>query len=423
MTKMRLLSVLFLLVLTFFLSCTKEPVLDEAANDSGDSTAIANKGWSFLNNGIQYHGCVDSAFILSNGPAPVLMISGTDSAGNTYLISASGSAGSLTTGDYSSTQNTASIVLQTADDIYSSGTGSTFSINITTLNDTLLIATFTAELSTTKGSQKFIIENGKIIALIGKENPCGVVSDNGGNPGTGTGQAKFSLVGNPGTCSNYKVEGTYVEYKFLDPANYVELEVNVSEKGEWNIATSSSNGFLFFGSGEFTTTGSHTIRLYGDGTPTVAGTTTIPLTAGTSNCSFKVEVNSIPAAPCEPANNTANLKTLTNMQFNSVFGRITTYTYEIIANSDVGDLRFIFHFPYQPAPGVYDVVQVGSGTGMWNVEVDAVALNTWWTPTQGGKAYVSVKDGKVTVIFCDLSLTGTLQDSYTLKASAKITEQ
>jgi hypothetical protein len=68
------------------------------------------------------------------------------------------------------------------------------------------------------------------------------------------------------------------------------LNVNVTTVGTWNVLTTQVNGMRFGGSGTFTTTGPQTIQLRGSGTPAAAGSSTIPVTAGSSTCSFSVTV-------------------------------------------------------------------------------------------------------------------------------------
>jgi hypothetical protein len=102
--------------------------------------------------------------------------------------------------------------------------------------------------------------------------------------------AVFSLAGAPGTCSAANVQGTYATGTALTAANTVALQVNVTSLGSYNITTTPVGGMTFSGSGNFTTLGAQTITLQGSGTPTTAGANSVPVTAGTSNCSFNVTV-------------------------------------------------------------------------------------------------------------------------------------
>ncbi len=111
----------------------------------------------------------------------------------------------------------------------------------------------------------------------------------------GSGPASFTLVGSGGSCSSATVYGSYGVGVPLATSDSVKLNVNVTAIGLWSVATTTVNGMIFAGSGQFTATGAQTITLIGTGTPTTAGTNTIPVTAGTSNCSFTVTVGSAAA--------------------------------------------------------------------------------------------------------------------------------
>jgi hypothetical protein len=109
-------------------------------------------------------------------------------------------------------------------------------------------------------------------------------------PAGGASPAVFTLNGAPGTCLNYNLMGTYTTNVALTVSNKVDISINVTTIGTYNITTTASNGMTFSGSGALINTGVQTITLAGQGTPTAAGTTNIPVTAGTSTCSFAVPV-------------------------------------------------------------------------------------------------------------------------------------
>ncbi|MDQ6815683.1 MAG: hypothetical protein M3040_18280 [Bacteroidota bacterium] len=106
----------------------------------------------------------------------------------------------------------------------------------------------------------------------------------GKTPGT------FTLAGSPGSCSSANVKGIYTTGIPLTTNNKVDLQVNVTALGSYNVTTTPVAGISFSGSGNFTTLGPQTITLQGTGTPTKAGTNAIPVSAGGSNCSFNVTV-------------------------------------------------------------------------------------------------------------------------------------
>jgi hypothetical protein len=103
-------------------------------------------------------------------------------------------------------------------------------------------------------------------------------------------EAKFTLVGAPGKCMDDTVIGTYVKGIFLDTFSKVNVNVNVTTPGRYNITTNSINGYSFTALGIFVSTGVQTITLYAQGTPLNSGTDAFNVTAGTSACSFEVNV-------------------------------------------------------------------------------------------------------------------------------------
>ncbi len=106
------------------------------------------------------------------------------------------------------------------------------------------------------------------------------------------GPAAFSLQNTTGTCTA-TVNGSYAPGVVLNNnTNTVTLSVNVASIGTYNITTAATNGMTFAASGSFTTLGVQNITLKGSGIPGTAGSTTIPVTAGTSSCSFAVPVGS-----------------------------------------------------------------------------------------------------------------------------------
>ena len=102
--------------------------------------------------------------------------------------------------------------------------------------------------------------------------------------------AEIQLDGSPGTCLDYMLEGSYVTGTALNSSNTVTLKVNVLSIGTYNISTTLSNGITFTGAGTLISTGPQEIILTGSGTPAVTGPTNIPITVGTSSCSFTVDI-------------------------------------------------------------------------------------------------------------------------------------
>ncbi len=113
----------------------------------------------------------------------------------------------------------------------------------------------------------------------------------------GTGRCTFPvIVAAPaaGTvdCTAAVVSGTYTLAIPLVPAtNTVQISVNVTTIGAYNITTDTVNGIWFNASGTFTATGNTPLTLAGHGTPTGSGgsaTFTVKFTPST--CTFSVTI-------------------------------------------------------------------------------------------------------------------------------------
>lgn len=107
----------------------------------------------------------------------------------------------------------------------------------------------------------------------------------------GPSAAVYTLSGTPTNCTNAVVQGTYSKGIALNATNLVSIQVNVTKTGPYVITTSQVNGITFLANGTFNAIGIQSITLRGSGTPANAGATTVPISTGTSSCSFTVNVS------------------------------------------------------------------------------------------------------------------------------------
>jgi hypothetical protein len=114
---------------------------------------------------------------------------------------------------------------------------------------------------------------------------------NVGGPAAGT------LGGGPGACTPATIHGLYILSTVLTAADTVQIQVNVTTAGVYNITTNTVTGFSFSSSGNFATTGIQNVTLTGTGTPTTLGPQTFTVTFGTSSCTFTVTVAPIDYFP------------------------------------------------------------------------------------------------------------------------------
>lgn len=109
----------------------------------------------------------------------------------------------------------------------------------------------------------------------------------------GTGAAAFTLSGSGGNCMNAVVTGSYASGVPMTLSNKVDIRINVTQIGTYNITTTAVNGMVFSGSGVLTATGQDVITLTASGTPSATGETVVTVTAGSSSCTFSVTVGDL----------------------------------------------------------------------------------------------------------------------------------
>ena len=102
--------------------------------------------------------------------------------------------------------------------------------------------------------------------------------------------ATGTLKDSSGNCLSESVAGTYYDGVIPGDTNYVQLEVNVSGTGSYNIHTDLQNGFEFSDSGFFTTAGINIIKLKVSGTPILQVATAFTVTFDSTSCIFSVNV-------------------------------------------------------------------------------------------------------------------------------------
>ncbi len=103
-----------------------------------------------------------------------------------------------------------------------------------------------------------------------------------GSSATGT------LGGGGGDCTPFTLKGNYQEGILFSPFNSVEIQVNVTTPGNYNIITNTVNGVYFSATGTFLAIGVQPVTLLGIGTPTTSGIQTFSVSFGGSSCSFDI---------------------------------------------------------------------------------------------------------------------------------------
>jgi len=108
----------------------------------------------------------------------------------------------------------------------------------------------------------------------------------GGSGGT----AVYSLQGAPNNCNPGSTQGAFSAGVPTSPSNTATVNVDVATAGTYSIVTTAVNGVTFIASGTFSATGAQAIVLNASGTPEAAGSFTIPVTVGSTTCSFPLTV-------------------------------------------------------------------------------------------------------------------------------------
>ncbi len=98
-----------------------------------------------------------------------------------------------------------------------------------------------------------------------------------------------TLGGGPGACTPSTINGTYQVGTAMGAGNTVQVQINATTAGVYNVSTNTVTGFGFSGTGT-AVLGPQLIILPATGTPTTAGPQTFTVTFGTSTCTFTITV-------------------------------------------------------------------------------------------------------------------------------------
>lgn len=107
---------------------------------------------------------------------------------------------------------------------------------------------------------------------------------------SGGGTSVYTLEGAPNNCNPGSTQGTYSAGVATNSSNTATINVDVTTVGTYSIVTTAVDGVTFTASGTFSGPGAQTIVLNASGTPAAEGSFTIPITVGSSTCSFPLTV-------------------------------------------------------------------------------------------------------------------------------------
>ncbi len=162
--------------------------------------------------------------------------------------------------------------------------------------------------------------------------------------------ASGSLWDSTGNCLPDTVVGTF--YNGVTPGSdtaYVEIQVNVTQTGSYNITTEFENGFEFSDSGFFSNTGLNTIRLKPIGTPILNTGTTFNVSFDSSFCSFTVNVQDSTGTGLGGGQDTTGTggggdpdSTITNWQFTEGGFRFGGFIDSAAKDNSTGLITFVY---------------------------------------------------------------------------------
>jgi hypothetical protein len=93
-----------------------------------------------------------------------------------------------------------------------------------------------------------------------------------------------------GNCAAITTNGSYVKDVTLDASNYLDVQVNIIQPGNYVIKTNTVNGYYFYDSSTIVNTGLNTIRLKGFGKPIAVNNDALVVKFGTSECEISIIV-------------------------------------------------------------------------------------------------------------------------------------
>ena len=93
-----------------------------------------------------------------------------------------------------------------------------------------------------------------------------------------------------GDCLPSTINGIFRKDSVLDNTNFIDIQVDLTNTGTYEIKSDTVNGYFFKGNGTLGIVGINTVRLYGSGKPTVSGTDVFTIRFDTSVCKINVTV-------------------------------------------------------------------------------------------------------------------------------------
>lgn len=211
-----------------------------------------------------------------------------------------------------------------------------------------------------------------------------------------------TLGGGGGNCTPFVFSGTYQQGTLLNASNTVQVQVNVTTLGGYNITSNTVNGVSFSSSGIFTSLGLQNVTLKGTGTPLNAGVQNFAITFGGSTCNFSLTFS----AGVSPSNDYFPLSLNSNWTYldnsgDSILQKVISYAptlggknYQTIAQYDLlSPSQAVDSFYYRkPGGDYYQYINYSTYFGFDKptlgefifLKDNVAAGTTWQSPTVSG---------------------------------------
>jgi hypothetical protein len=229
--------------------------------------------------------------------------------------------------------------------------------------------------------------------------------------GESTGNLLSAITGN---CTPVTVNGIFMVDSVLTSDHYVDVQVNVTLGGSFNIKSDSINGYSFKKTGTVST-GVNTIRLYASGKPIATGTNTFTIIYGGTACNFSITVfgagggfgTALYTLGGSPGN--CSVSSITG---NYIVGQAMTPANKVEMTVNVN------------GPGTYNIATTAingvtfSSSGVFtNPGIQNIFLSATGTPTASGVFNYPVTNGATNCNFSITCTTVITNATYTLSGS------
>jgi len=241
-------------------------------------------------------------------------------------------------------------------------------------------------------------------------------------PGASGGTAVYTLQGAPNNCNPGTTQGTYAAGIATNSSNTATVNVDVATVGTYAIVTTAVNGVTFTASGTFSGPGAQAIVLNASGIPTAEGSFTIPVTVGSTTCSFTLTVVA-GAGDYFPRTTNSNWSyKFDNDPMDTLFQNVISQTqsalgntYNVFMYNDGSGVDTLGYF--RKASGdYYQYMDVGSFFGldneMWGEYIflkDDVGAGTSWTSSVFTNTYTDTTTTPHTTVPITVRFKETIQ--------------